>query len=75
MVDADVAAIANCHVVFCRNMFIYFSPGGVRRVVNTLGARMLRPGFLCVGAAESLLRLTDRFQLEEIGGAFIYTRR
>jgi chemotaxis protein methyltransferase CheR len=75
MNDGDVATMASCHIIFCRNVFIYFSPGSVRRVVNTLAELMLRPGFLCVGASESLLRLTDRFELEEIGGAFIYTRR
>jgi chemotaxis protein methyltransferase CheR len=75
MVDDHVAMIANCNVVFCRNVFIYFSANAVRRVVNMLADWMLRPGFLCVGASESLLRLTDRFELEEIGGAFIYTRR
>ena len=32
------------------------------------------PGYLCVGAAESLLRVTDQFVLEEIGGSFIYMR-
>lgn len=75
MVDDDVTTIGQSHVVFCRNVFVYFSPTAVRRVVNTLADWMLRPAFLCVGASESLLRLTDRFELEEIGGAFIYTKR
>jgi chemotaxis protein methyltransferase CheR len=33
------------------------------------------PGFLYVGAAESLLKATDEFELEEIGGAFVYVKR
>ena len=35
---------------------------------------MPTPGYLCVGAAESLLRITDRFELEEVGGAFVYVK-
>jgi hypothetical protein len=31
--------------------------------------------YLCVGAAESLLRITTRFELEEIGQAFVYAKR
>jgi hypothetical protein len=29
---------------------------------------------LCVGASESLLRLTTQFDLQEIGGAFMYVK-
>ena len=36
---------------------------------------MPTPGYLCVGAAESLLRLTDRFELEQIGEAFVYVKK
>ena len=36
---------------------------------------MPSPGYLCVGASESLLRVTDRFELEELGGAFVYVKR
>jgi chemotaxis protein methyltransferase CheR len=73
--DTDVQIVAAAEVVFCRNVFIYFSQDAVRRVVNTLADWMPSPAFLCVGASESLLRLTDRFELEEIRGAFIYTKR
>jgi chemotaxis protein methyltransferase CheR len=29
---------------------------------------------LCLGASESLLKLRTRFELEEIGGAFVYVK-
>jgi chemotaxis protein methyltransferase CheR len=73
--DADAAAIAHTDVLFCRNMFIYFSEGGVRKVVQTFADEMPTPSYLCVGASESLLRITDRFELEEVDGAFIYAKR
>ena len=35
---------------------------------------MPEPAFLCIGASESLLRLATRFELQEIGGSFIYVK-
>ena len=62
-------------VIFCRNLFIYFTESGVRAVVDRFADAMPSPGYLCIGASESLLRITTRFELEEIGGAFIYVKR
>jgi len=35
---------------------------------------MPSPGFLCVGAAESLLRLSTVFDLKDLGGAYVYVK-
>jgi chemotaxis protein methyltransferase CheR len=43
-------------------------------VVDRFADAMPSRGYLCVGASESLLRITTRFDLEEIGGAFMYVR-
>jgi chemotaxis protein methyltransferase CheR len=75
MDDTDVRRRAAVDVIFCRNVFIYFSEAGVRRVVNSFADALHTPGYLCVGAAESLLRITDRFELQEIADAFIYIKR
>ena len=74
--DAIVTAnAARCAVIFCRNLFIYFSETTIRSVVERLAKAMPSPGYLCIGASESLLRITNRFCLEEIGGAFVYVRQ
>ena len=65
---------ADADVIFCRNLFIYFDAATVQRVVAAFAARMRRPGYLCVAAAESLLRLNTAFTLEDVGGAFVYVR-
>jgi chemotaxis protein methyltransferase CheR len=75
MDERDVARVGAAQVVFCRNVFIYFSDAGIRRVVETLADRMPVPGYLCVGASESLLRATSRFELEDVAGAFVYVKR
>lgn len=61
-------------VVFCRNLFIYFEAATVKRVVSAFAERMRRPSYLCIAAAESLLRLSTPFSLEDVGGAFVYVR-
>lgn len=70
----EIALHAGCDVIFCRNMFIYFDQPTVARVVDALADGMSSPAFLCVAAAESLLRLTSRFELTEIAGAYVYAR-
>ena len=73
--EPEVRRRAAVDVVLCRNLFIYFSETGVRRVVNVFGEVMPVPGYLCVGAAESLLRITDRFELQQIAEAFVYVKQ
>lgn len=62
-------------VIFCRNVFIYFSPAAISRVAEVFAERLPPGGPLFIGASESLLKLTNRFSLEEIGGAFVYRRQ
>jgi len=68
----EVMPFATSDVIFCRNLFIYFTSSTVMQVVDTFADLMPSPGYLCVGAAESLLRLTARFDLRELGGAYVY---
>jgi chemotaxis protein methyltransferase CheR len=70
----EVARHATAPIIFCRNVFIYFSDQSIRRAVDTFTRCMNEPAYLCVGASESLLRLNTRFDLHEIGGAFMYVK-
>lgn len=71
----DTAFLATAPFVFCRNVFIYFSAATVARVARHFAERMPKPGHLFVGASESLLRTKTSFELEEVGGAFVYVSR
>ncbi len=75
MDQAAVRLHAAADVILCRNVFIYFSEAAIRGVVGTFARAMPTPGYLCVGAAESLLRITDRFELEQVGSAFVYIKK
>jgi chemotaxis protein methyltransferase CheR len=70
----EVEALGACDVIVCRNLFIYFKATTVNEVVDMFADLMPSPAFLCVGASESLLRLTTRFDLREIGGAYVYVK-
>ena len=71
----EISNLARSSVIFCRNVFIYFSPDSIGKVVESFAEKMRTPAFLFAGAAESLLRVTDEFELEEIGGCFVYVKR
>lgn len=72
MTEPDLGQISNPQVVFCRNVFIYFSPTSISRVVNLLAKRMPPGASLFLGATESLLKLTDQFELFDMGNCFVY---
>jgi chemotaxis protein methyltransferase CheR len=70
----DVAPLARADIIFCRNVFIYFSDETVRRVVAAFEEAMPERGTLFLGAAESLVRVGGRLRLEEVAGAFAYRK-
>jgi chemotaxis protein methyltransferase CheR len=70
----EARMLAGSDVIFCRNLFIYFTPAGVRDAAARFAQSMPSPGFLCVGAAESLLRTGAGFELQDLGGAYVYVK-
>jgi chemotaxis protein methyltransferase CheR len=72
--EADLAQWASAPAIFCRNVFIYFSPAVITQTAVHFYHYMPNPGYLFLGAAESLLRLNVQFKLKEIGGAFVYVK-
>lgn len=74
MNEPEIAPMASANVIFCRNVFIYFSETAITRTVKTFANLMRSPAYLFVGASESLLRVTREFDLEEVDDAFVYMR-
>jgi chemotaxis protein methyltransferase CheR len=70
----ELPDVARVDVIFCRNVFIYFSPEAIKQVVAAFARRMQPGGYLFIGASESLLKLTTKFELQDIAGAFTYVR-
>lgn len=68
-------AIGTIDAVFCRNVLIYFDKPTQKRVVE-LFARALRPGgYLFLGHAESIMRLTDMYEPTITPKAIYYRRK
>jgi chemotaxis protein methyltransferase CheR len=51
-----------------------FSDRSIQRTLTLFDQAMPSPAYLCVGVSESLLRRTTAFDLQEIGGAFVYVK-
>jgi chemotaxis protein methyltransferase CheR len=75
MEEDQISHLAVADFIFCRNVFIYFSENAISRVVRSFSRFIRPPGYLFVGAAESLIRLTTDFNLTEIDDAFVYVKR
>ncbi|HZN09912.1 MAG TPA: protein-glutamate O-methyltransferase CheR [Pyrinomonadaceae bacterium] len=73
--ERQIAPLASADFIFCRNVFIYFSEDAIRRVVRSFAGFIRPPGYLFIGAAESLLRLSTDFNLTEVDDAFVYLKR
>ena len=73
--EDQISHLADANFIFCRNVFIYFSESAISRVVRSFSKFIRPPGYLFVGAAESLIRMTTDFNLTEIDDAFVYVKR
>jgi len=74
IVPDELRRLGPFDVIFCRNLFIYFTPPTITTVVATLAELLPRGGILFIGAAESLLRTASPFEMREIGGAYAYVK-
>ena len=58
----DFAALGSFDVVFCRNVLIYFDQPTKIDVLDRIARQMPADGFLVLGAAETVIGLTDAFK-------------
>jgi chemotaxis protein methyltransferase CheR len=73
--ERAVAAVGIQDAIFCRNVLIYFDKPTQKRVVEAF-AKALRPGgYLFLGHAESIMRLTDLYEPVITPKAIYYRRR
>jgi chemotaxis protein methyltransferase CheR len=66
--------MGNWDVIFCRNVTIYFKFESTRRVVDNFYESLNPGGYLFVGHSETLTSISDRFEVVEIDGVFLYRK-
>lgn len=58
----DWSVIPRCDIVFMRNVLIYFSPETKGEIFKKIESKLHPHGFVMLGAAETTIGVTDRFQ-------------
>jgi len=58
----DFSALGSFDVVFCRNVLIYFDQNNKVAVLNRIARQLSDDGYLVLGAAETVIGLTDSFR-------------
>jgi chemotaxis protein methyltransferase CheR len=58
----DFRGLGRFDVIFCRNVLIYFDTPTKKQVLERMSQQVEGPGFLLLGAAETVLGVTDTFK-------------
>lgn len=72
--SARIALLGKMDVIFCRNVIIYFDVAAKKRVVENYYERLHPEGFLLLGHSESLIKVTNLFQLRHFKHDMVYQR-
>jgi chemotaxis protein methyltransferase CheR len=71
---ASYEGLAPLDAIFCRNVLIYFSDAAVQRAVGVFHDALAPGGYLFLGHAESLARVSSAFQPIRFQGAIVYQK-
>jgi chemotaxis protein methyltransferase CheR len=73
--EPELLAPGSFHIIFCRNMLMYFTPENFRAAVRQLSRALVPEGYLFMGSAETLRGISQDFHLCHTHGAFYYQRK
>jgi chemotaxis protein methyltransferase CheR len=71
---ASYEGLAPLDAIFCRNVLIYFSDAMILKVMTLFHGALAPGGYLFLGHAESLSRITDLFTPIRFQGAMVYQK-
>lgn len=69
-----IKRIPRSHIVFCRNVIIYFDDAMKRKVVQAFYDNLLPGGYLLLGHSESLHKISQSFKPVHNAGAIAYKK-
>jgi chemotaxis protein methyltransferase CheR len=70
----QLARVERSHIVFCRNVIIYFDDDMKRRVISAFYDNLLPGGSLLIGHSESLHNISRAFTPEHHKGTIVYRK-
>jgi chemotaxis protein methyltransferase CheR len=71
---ASMAQQGRFDVIFCRNVLIYFDEASRFAASENLFAALNPGGFVCLGHAESMSRISERFTMRRLEDSFVFQR-
>lgn len=75
LVDSSkLAILGTMDVILCRNVVIYFDTETKRQVVRTFHEKLTPGGYLLMGHSESLLNLSNEFELKHLANDMVYRK-
>ncbi len=75
VVDAEmIRPHGRFDVIFCRNLLIYFDDASRRIAAENLYESLLPGGYVCLGHAESMSRISPLFEICRFDDAIVYRR-
>ncbi|MCP4934045.1 MAG: protein-glutamate O-methyltransferase CheR [bacterium] len=69
----DYRSLGSFDIVFCRNVLIYFDRDTKSDILNRMAKQMAPDGYLVLGAAETIIGLSDEFEMVS-GARGLYQR-
>lgn len=74
VVSREVGRQGRFDVIFCRNLLIYFDDASRRLAVENLYDALRPGGYICLGHAESMSRISALFEVCRFEDAIVYRR-
>lgn len=74
MDPARVALLGTMDTIICRNVIIYFDLETKKRVISTFHDKLIPGGYLLLGHSESLISVTNAFELSQLSDDLVYRR-
>jgi chemotaxis protein methyltransferase CheR len=74
MDNAETAPYGKFDLIFCRNVLIYFDDTSRRLAAENLYESLMPGGYICLGHAESMSRISPLFEVCRFADAIVYRR-
>lgn len=72
--SSRMAMLGKVDLIFCRNVIIYFDNAAKKKVIESFHSSLYDGGFLLLGHSESLMNVTNLFNLRHFKNDMIYQK-